>query len=252
MSSVDNQPSTTLTPEQSLEFFEMTTEPALLRLVARADNNGGIVTLRSPEINPDLPTVFAVMGPSTVGKTAIASVLAGTGVGILRTASERPKRDAEGVPMENKFPPRLAEESFQAYLDRVNNEVRASFIGIDFIDGYLYGLPVEETKKLETGGAFLLMARPDSIPDVEAALIGQANVVRVGIIPDNFRQLYERIRCERDPSKRMLSLYDLIHLPQMADYLIHNQAAAVGESAESAVRKSATTFRRLIDAIIAS
>lgn len=179
---------------------------------------------KKPEINPDLPIVFILIGPSGSGKDTISDSLYSEGVVVrATTATGRPRREEEGEPEERHIWMRTKreDETVEAYDANLIKEY--NLIEYDRHFGNLYGLPLASLEKAMQNGTPLIRTEPRGAKTICTFLEGKANCIVVFIVPESFKQVWARaLNRVNFEERKEKAVHEVKEAPEISNFYLFN------------------------------
>lgn len=179
---------------------------------------------KEPDIIPDKPVVFLIIGPGGSGKDTVTKPLINDGTLLQsRTATTRDCRVDEGESFERYVWMRKKTEleSDDIYLRSLILEY--GLIEHNKFNGFVYGIPLSELETTMSKGTAVLLIDPHGVKVISEALYGKATIVVVFIVPENYEQLWERIKNRENPEQRLsISRDEIESAPRTSHYYLFN------------------------------
>ena len=186
------------------------------------------------KIDPKLPGIVVAAGPSGVGKdTVIEKAKSEEGIYFVVSATNRQRRIDKGEPEDAYVWMRAQRsgESWKSYVENLVGEYR--LLEHDVHHGNVYGMPEVSLNEAIRQGIALVRVDLNGAETISSLYQGKANVMVVFIVPDNFEQIWDRIRGRDNALTRMRdSVGDVIKAPNVAHFYLHNGYDARGYSTQ--------------------
>ncbi|MDQ3098715.1 MAG: hypothetical protein M3Q44_03135 [bacterium] len=177
-----------------------------------------------PNIDPNLPTVFLLIGPSGSGKDAISDSLYKSDH-IIRatTATSRARRMDENEPEERHIWMRVQrkDETLEEYDAHLISEY--GLVEHDRHFGGLYGLPYSSLESALSRGIPLVRTEVKGVKTIVNFLKGKMNCVVVFIVAESFSQIWDRISTRNNIEERKeTALSEVKEAPHTSNYYLFN------------------------------
>lgn len=203
------------------------------------------------EHDPKLPLLLIVIGGSRSGKDQIVNGLVSEGVlKRARTATTKPAESHEDEGGYIRMRQKREGESDKEYHESLIQEY--DLIEHQEVHGFLYGLPrrsLNEIRENDPSKIPALILEPNGAKTVNDMLSCEFNVMNVGIIPDNWDQLFNRSIKTRSEEVSIKRFYDSITiyegLRKLANYYIHN-SELVGANNVPGANVSVNSLKQLL------
>jgi guanylate kinase len=204
-------------------FSEFEPVPYLLEKAEKTDIPL-IYLNRKPKINPLLPTVFILIGPSGSGKDTVSDVLY-LDETIIRatTATSRARRIEEGEPAERHIWMRSQKDTETTDEYDRNLVQEYQLVEYDRHFGNLYGLPLSSLETAMMKGIPLIRNEPRGAKTICKFMKDKANCIVVFIIPESFEQVWQRAEGRVNFEERKLkSIEEVKEAPEVSHYYLFN------------------------------
>lgn len=176
-------------------------------------------------LNPSLPFLFTVIGPTGSGQTTFLTALSNAGFGRIKTATTRSIRPDTDKP--NAYiwlqETKSEAESIKEFEDRVREKY--NLIESNTHAGQVYGAPKEALlEALKTNKAVILQSENNGVQALRTKLEGIANLVVFFSLPDNMDQIRQRIANTRNEIEERIEIakQQIADSEAVADFYIHN------------------------------
>lgn len=171
---------------------------------------------------PNLSSVVCIAGPSGVGKDTLMEPLIRKGlVTLATTATTRKRRKGEDFNAYIWMRGRRKDEDKEGYLNNLVEEY--DLIEYDFHNQHLYGIPRENLRKAMEHRVALLRIDLTGVKSITKSLGNEANILIIFIVPDSYRQIWERRGDRKDMKGRLLKDIEYVKdAPDVVHFYLHN------------------------------
>jgi guanylate kinase len=206
-----------------------------------------VFEIQEPEVEAGRPTLFLLIGPSGVGQDTLLDAMTDKGFSYarLRTATTREIREGE-EPDAYVWMEKGRGSTNEEIIGDL--EVRYGLLECQNHCGSYYGLPISSVEEAAADNPELpIIAKNEcaGAEEITRNADGRLNVVTLALMPESYRQLFDRIQHRGNTMSRMLDSFRYaVESRRVANYAIRNRER---ESAKAGVDATASQMIELIN-----
>ncbi len=178
-------------------------------------------------LNPKLPFLFVITGPTLSGKTTFLKYLESYYHRVI-TATSRSPRDNENINEYTWIKEKpLPNEDMLAYANRIQKQY--DLLEYNIFAGNIYGTPRKNILESLQKGNSIISVENHGAKAIQQQCHNIANIITLFILPDSIQSLINRFDSQRNnlDQRMQIAQQEINEAPSVADYFVHNTELSI-------------------------